>query len=87
MKLTSRHYLLLPLLALTLPSCMLGPTEMGLVAVVIILLFGGAKLPQLMRGMGSGINEFKKGLREGEGESEGEDKDEKKDKALPDKED
>lgn len=45
---------------------MLGPTEVGLVALVVILLFGGAKLPQLMRGMGSGINEFKKGLKEGE---------------------
>ena len=45
---------------------MLGPTEVGLVALVVILLFGGTKLPQLMRGMGSGINEFKKGLKEGE---------------------
>jgi sec-independent protein translocase protein TatA len=66
MNLTPRHYALLPLLALTLPSCMLGPTEIGLVALVVLLLFGGAKLPQLMRGMGSGINEFKKGLKEGD---------------------
>ncbi|MCP4093157.1 MAG: twin-arginine translocase TatA/TatE family subunit [Planctomycetes bacterium] len=58
---------------------MLGPTEIGLVALVVILLFGGAKLPQLMRGMGSGINEFKKGLKEGEspedGGGEGDDED------------
>lgn len=70
MNLTPRHYALLPLLALTLPSCMLGPTEIGLVALVVLLLFGGAKLPQLMRGMGSGINEFKKGLKEGDPEDE-----------------
>lgn len=66
MKLRADHYLLALLLTLFLPSCMLGPTEVGLVALVVILLFGGAKLPQLMRGMGSGINEFKKGLKEGE---------------------
>jgi sec-independent protein translocase protein TatA len=76
MNLTPRHYALLPLLALTLPSCMLGPTEIGLVALVVLLLFGGAKLPQLMRGMGSGINEFKKGLKEGD-TSEDEDSEDK----------
>ncbi|MDP6963786.1 MAG: twin-arginine translocase TatA/TatE family subunit [Planctomycetota bacterium] len=47
---------------------MLGPTEIGLVALVVLLLFGGAKLPSLMRGLGSGINEFKKGLKEGDDE-------------------
>ena len=82
MNLTPRHYALLPLLALTLPSCMLGPTEIGLVALVVLLLFGGAKLPQLMRGMGSGINEFKKGLKEGDSsedeDSEDEDSEESK---------
>ena len=66
MKLRADHYLLVLFLTLFLPSCMLGPTEVGLVALVVILLFGGTKLPQLMRGMGSGINEFKKGLKEGE---------------------
>jgi sec-independent protein translocase protein TatA len=71
MNLTPRHYALLPILALTLPSCMLGPTEIGLVALVVLLLFGGAKLPQLMRGMGSGINEFKKGLKEGDTSEDG----------------
>ena len=82
MHLSTRHYLLLPLLALSLPSCMLGPTEVGLVALVILLLFGGAKLPQLMRGAGSGIHEFKKGLKEGE-----EDEDGKKDDPPASKED
>lgn len=67
MKLTASHFLLLPVLALVFPSCVgLGPGEIGMIALVVLLLFGGAKLPALMRGMGSGINEFKKGLKEGE---------------------
>ncbi len=66
MKLRPSHYALVPAMALLLPSCMLGPTEIGFIALIVLLLFGGAKLPQLMRGMGSGINEFKKGLKEGD---------------------
>jgi len=75
MKLRSSHYALVPVMALLLPSCMLGPTEIGLVALVVLLLFGGAKLPQLMRGMGSGINEFKKGLKDGEEDEDSSDHD------------
>ncbi len=37
-----------------------------LVLVVILLLFGGKKIPQLMRGLGSGMKEFKDGMKEGE---------------------
>ena len=37
-----------------------------LVAVVVLLLFGAQKIPQLMRSLGSGMNEFKRGLKEGE---------------------
>ena len=37
-----------------------GATEIILVIVVILLLFGGKKIPELMKGLGSGINEFKK---------------------------
>jgi len=44
----------------------LGTWEILIIVLVIVLLFGSAKIPQLMRGMGSGINEFKKGLKEGE---------------------
>ena len=40
--------------------------ELMIIAVVVLLLFGSAKIPDLMRSMGSGISEFKKGLREGE---------------------
>jgi sec-independent protein translocase protein TatA len=37
-----------------------------LVAVVVLLLFGAQKIPQLMRSLGSGMNEFKRGLKDGE---------------------
>ena len=37
---------------------------MVLVAVVILLLFGGKKIPELMKGLGSGIKEFKKGVKD-----------------------
>ena len=35
-----------------------GVTEMMLIAFVVLLLFGGKKLPELMRGLGRGIKEF-----------------------------
>lgn len=37
----------------------LGATEVILIVAVILLLFGGTKIPQLMRGLGQGIKEFK----------------------------
>ena len=38
----------------------LGPWEIALVILVIIILFGGKKLPELARGLGLGLREFKK---------------------------
>jgi sec-independent protein translocase protein TatA len=38
----------------------LGPTEIILIVLVVVLLFGGKKIPELMKGLGNGINEFKK---------------------------
>ena len=38
---------------------MIGPWQIVLVAVVILLLFGGRKIPELMKGLGQGIKEFK----------------------------
>ncbi|MBR5442814.1 MAG: twin-arginine translocase TatA/TatE family subunit [Paludibacteraceae bacterium] len=58
---------------------MIGTTEIIIIALVVLLLFGGAKIPQLMKGIGKGIHEYKKGLS-GEGINEEEmskDKDEK----------
>ena len=42
----------------------IGTTELMLVAGIALLLFGGKKLPEMMRGMGQGIKEFKKGMHE-----------------------
>jgi len=36
-----------------------GPTQILLIALVILLLFGGRKIPELMRGLGQGMKEFK----------------------------
>jgi sec-independent protein translocase protein TatA len=46
----------------------LGTTELIVIAFVIVLLFGGKKLPQLGRSFGSAITNFKKGLNESEKE-------------------
>ena len=42
----------------------IGTTELVLIAAIALLLFGGKKLPEVMRGLGQGINEFKKGAKE-----------------------
>ena len=41
-----------------------GGMEWVLIAVVVLLLFGGKKIPELMKGLGKGISEFKKGKKE-----------------------
>ncbi len=45
----------------------LGLTELLVILAVVILLFGATKIPQLMRGVGQGVNEFKKGVKGGGG--------------------
>ena len=45
---------------------MVNGVEIVIIILIIVVLFGSSKIPQLMRGLGSGINEFKKGLKEGE---------------------
>ncbi|MEX0313255.1 MAG: twin-arginine translocase TatA/TatE family subunit, partial [Allomuricauda sp.] len=44
----------------------LGPWQIVLIVVVVLLLFGGKKIPELMRGLGSGIKEFKDASKEDE---------------------
>lgn len=51
---------------LTLLLFALGPTEIILILLIVVLLFGGKKIPELMRGLGKGIKEFKEGANEGE---------------------
>jgi sec-independent protein translocase protein TatA len=47
----------------------LGPTEIILIVAVILLLFGGRKIPELMKGLGQGMREFKKASRLDDDES------------------
>ncbi len=41
----------------------LGPLEIILILVVILILFGGSRLPQLMKGIGQGVREFRKEVK------------------------
>jgi sec-independent protein translocase protein TatA len=41
----------------------LGWTEIIIIVAIILLLFGGKKIPELMRGLGQGAREFKEGMR------------------------
>lgn len=43
-----------------------GLPEILIILVVVLLLFGGKKIPELMKGMGKGIKEFKKGVSDGD---------------------
>ena len=43
---------------------MLGTWEIIAIVAVILLLFGGAKIPELMRGLGKGVKEFKKAQKD-----------------------
>lgn len=44
--------------------CAIGATEIILICAVILLIFGGKKLPELMKGMGKGVKSFKEGMNE-----------------------
>lgn len=43
---------------------MVGPWQIGLIVLAILLLFGGKKIPEMMRGLGGGIKEFKKASKD-----------------------
>lgn len=43
---------------------MIGSTELILIVVAVLVLFGGKKIPELMRGLGKGVRSFKEGMRE-----------------------
>ena len=43
---------------------MIGPWQIVLIIAVLLLLFGGKKIPELMKGLGSGIKEFKDATKE-----------------------
>lgn len=45
---------------------MLGTTEILLIGTLALLIFGGKKVPELMRGLGQGVKEFKNGMKDTE---------------------
>lgn len=45
---------------------MIGTPELVLIAIVILLIFGGKKIPELMRGLGAGVKSFQDGMKEGD---------------------
>ncbi|WP_394798851.1 Sec-independent protein translocase subunit TatA/TatB [Blattabacterium cuenoti] len=61
----------------SIPLGTFGTTEIVVIVILALLLFGGKKIPELMRGLGTGLKEFKKASEE-EKNSESEVKKEKK---------
>jgi sec-independent protein translocase protein TatA len=53
---------------------MFGPWEIVIVVLVIILIFGGKKIPELMRGLGQGMKEFKNASKDEKSENKETDK-------------
>lgn len=47
-----------------------GPWQVILIVLVVLLLFGGRKIPELMRGLGQGMKEFKKATKDDKSEPE-----------------
>ena len=52
----------------TMPLAMIGMWEVIIIALVFLLLFGGKKIPELMKGLGKGVKSFKQGMNEVESE-------------------
>ena len=42
----------------------IGPQEIIIILIIVLLLFGGRKIPELMKGLGKGMKEFKKATKE-----------------------
>ena len=53
----------------------IGPGQIILIALIVLLLFGGKKIPELMRGLGKGVKEFKDATNSEEDSKEGDKKD------------
>ena len=51
-----------------LPLAFVGMWEVIIIALVVLLLFGGKKIPELMKGIGKGVRSFKEGMKEVESE-------------------
>lgn len=60
------------------PLIAFGPWEIVAIVAVVLLLFGGKKIPELMKGLGKGVKSFKEGMNEVEKEIEKSDEDQGK---------
>ena len=58
----------------------IGPQEIIIIAILVLLLFGGKKIPELMKGLGKGMKEFKKAKTEMDEEEPNKSESEKIDK-------
>lgn len=63
----------------------LGLSEVLVIALVVLLFFGGKKIPELMKGLGKGVRSFKDGMKEVESSLNGDDKEEMKKEAETEK--
>ena len=54
------------LFTVILPLGIIGPWQWVIIALVIVLLFGGKKIPELMHGLGKGVKSFKAGMKDAE---------------------
>ena len=52
----------------------LGMQEVIVIALIVLLLFGGKKIPELMKGLGKGVKSFKDGMKEIEADDKDDDK-------------
>jgi sec-independent protein translocase protein TatA len=68
-----------------IPLGVVGPWQIVIIALVILLLFGGKKIPELMKGLGKGMRSFKEGMNEVEKQIEDIDKDMNAPAKSPDK--
>ena len=60
----------------------MGTTELVIIVVFFLLLFGGKKIPELMRGLGKGVKSFKEGINEIDDEVKKLDQDKSDDKTV-----
>jgi len=72
------YYQSITLMALSILLGMVGGWQIAIIVLVILLLFGGKKIPELMKGIGRGVKEFKDGISGEDQKSESRDKDQPK---------
>jgi sec-independent protein translocase protein TatA len=52
------------MISLSIYLGMVGPWQIAIIVALVLLMFGGKKIPELMKGLGGGIKEFKKATKE-----------------------